>query len=286
MRFPPPRPPPCPARADAGAYRLRRVLRYRREARQSGACRQARDHRRRQARRGVGRLLRLANLWRALGDADVQGAGALPAGCRNPARHGEICPRRPRGAARHADADAAGGTAVDRRGVPRSCRHATRSRHDSGKSAGALCPRRRARHRDHGVGRPVLQQVPGQDRLRSRQAARLCRPRPDRGPRNAGGQAGRLHLWRRPRDPGEAGAAGFSHHCGPAARRRGRADEAVRRRRPPAVAAGARHRRPQRGGRTAAPRPFPTRPRSRTTSRILQRWKRCCGGCPKKCRRG
>jgi nucleotidyltransferase/DNA polymerase involved in DNA repair len=37
---------------------------------------------------------------------------------------------------------------------------------------------------------------------------------------------------------------------------------------------------------TAAPRPFPTRPRSRTTSGILQRWKRCCGGCPKKCRRG
>ncbi len=182
MRLAAPRPPPCPALADAGAYRLRRVLRHRREARQSGYCRQARDHRRRQARRGVGRLLRLAHLWRALGDADVQGAGALPAGGRDPARHGEICPRRPRGAPRHADADAAGGTAVDRRGVPGSFRHAARPRHDPGKGAGALCPRRRARHRDHGVRRPVLQQVSGQDRLRSRQAARLCRPRPGSRP--------------------------------------------------------------------------------------------------------
>ena len=36
----------------------------------------------------------------------------------------------------------------------------------------------------------------------------------------------------------------------------------------------------------AAPRRFPTRPRSRTTSAISRRWKRCCGGCRKRCRRG
>ena len=155
-----------------------------------------------------------------------------------------------------------------------------------GQGAGALCPRRRARHRDHGLGRPVLQQVPGQDRLRSRQAARLCRARPGRGPRDAGGQAGRLHLRRRPGDPGKAAAARLSHHCRPAARRRDRADEAVRRRRPPAVAAGARHRRPQRG---AGPRRQDDFERDHVRNRhqgFRHAGKGACGGCPKKCRRG
>ena len=183
----------------AGPYRLRRVLRHRREARQSGARRQAGDHRRRQARRGVGGLLHLPNLRRALGDADVQGAGAVPVRRRDPARHGEIRPGRPRGAPCHAGADAAGRAAVDRRGVSRSRRHPARPRHDPGQGAGALCPRGRARHRHHGVGRPVLQQVPGQDRLRPRQAARLCGARPGRGARDARGQAGRLHFRRRAR---------------------------------------------------------------------------------------
>ena len=53
-------------------------------------------------------------------------------------------------------------------------------------------------HRDHGFRRAVLQQVPGQDRLRHGQAARLCRARSGRGARDAGGQAGRIHLRRRP----------------------------------------------------------------------------------------
>ena len=92
-----------------------------------------------------------------------------------------------------------------------------------------------------------VQQVPRQDRLRPRQAPRLCRARPGRGARDAGRAAGRLHLWRRPRLAGKAGAARLSPHRRPAARRRARTDEAVRRRRPAAVAAGARHRRPQRG---------------------------------------
>ena len=124
-----------------------------------------------------------------------------PSGGRDPARHGEICPGRPRGAPRHAGADAAGRAAVDRRGVSRSRRHPARPRHDPGESAGALCPRGRTRHRHHGFGRPVLQQVSGQDRLRHGQAARLCRARPGRGPRDAGGQAGRLHFRRRARRP-------------------------------------------------------------------------------------
>ena len=64
---------------------------------------------------------------------------------------------------------------------------------------------------------------------------------------DAGGQAGRLHLRRRARDPGTAVAARLSHHRRSAARRRNRADEAILDRGPPAVAAGARHRRPPGG---------------------------------------
>ena len=99
---------------------------------------------------------------------------------------------------------------------------------------------------------------------------------------HAGRKAGRVHFRRRTGDPGTAGPARLSHHRRPAARRRNRTDEAIRRRR----AAGC-------GGwraastiaawcQSAAPRPFPTRPRSKTTSAISPRWKRRCGGCREK----
>ena len=55
---------------------------------------------------------------------------------------------------------------------------------------------------------------------------------------------------------------------------------------PQAVAAGARHRRPPAWCPIAAPRPFPARPRSRPTSAISRRWRRCCGGCRRRSRRG
>ena len=67
------------------ACRLRRLLRHDREARRPVARRQAADRRRRQARRGLDRLLCRAHLRRALGDADVRGAQALsrtPPSCR------------------------------------------------------------------------------------------------------------------------------------------------------------------------------------------------------------
>ena len=70
------------------ACRLRRLLCGDREARQSFAQRQAADHRRRQARRGLDRLLHRPHLRRPFGDADVQGAQALPGRGRHPARHG------------------------------------------------------------------------------------------------------------------------------------------------------------------------------------------------------
>ena len=53
-----------------------------------------------------------------------------------------------------------------------------------------------------------------------------------RGPRDAGGQAGRLHLRRRPGDAERLLPARLSHHRRSAARRRDRADAAVRRRGP------------------------------------------------------
>ena len=96
LRLAAPAPPPRARRADHRPCRLRRVLRHDREARRSRPRRQAADHRRRQARRRLDRLLHRAHLRRALGDADVQGAAALPARRRRPARHGEIRPRRPR----------------------------------------------------------------------------------------------------------------------------------------------------------------------------------------------
>ena len=83
-------PPRRTRRADHRACRLRRVLRHHREARRPVARRQAADHRRRQARRRLDRLLRRAHLRRALGDADVRGAAALPARHRRPPEHGEI----------------------------------------------------------------------------------------------------------------------------------------------------------------------------------------------------
>ncbi len=165
---------PCrPAQPDTGAHRLRCVLCYRRETRQSGHRRQTGDHRRRQARRGVGGLLYRTDLRRALGDADVQGARSLSVRCRDSPRHGEIRSRRPRGAQRHAGADPAGRAAVDRRGVSRSRRHPAAARHGSGQGAGAIRKRRRTRHRHHRLGRAVGQQVHCQDCIRSRQAPRL-----------------------------------------------------------------------------------------------------------------
>ena len=109
---------------------LRCVLRRDREARRSRARRQAADHRRRQARRGLDRLLHRAHLRRPLGDADVQGAQALPARDRGPPGHGEIRRRRPRGARADVRADAAGRAALDRRGVHGPDRHRAAARHE------------------------------------------------------------------------------------------------------------------------------------------------------------
>ena len=184
-------------RARDRACRLRCLLRDDREARRSNARRQAADHRRRQTRRRFHRLLCGAHLRHPFGDADVQGAQALPARDRADARHGEVRARRARGPQADAGTDPAGRAAVDRRGVHGPDRHRAAAPHEPGARARALRQARRERGRHHGVDRAFGQQVPRQDRLRPRQAARLRGARQGRGGRVPGAAPGRVHLGRR-----------------------------------------------------------------------------------------
>ena len=72
------------------------------------------------------------------------------------------------------------------------------------------------RDRHHRLDRAVAQQVPRQDRLRSRQAARLLGARRRRGGGVPGAEAGDLHLGRRQghgREPDDAKASAPSPTC-------------------------------------------------------------------------
>ena len=106
-------------------------------------------------------------------------------------------------------------------------RHRTAARHGCSKSAGAICRRDRARHRHHRVDRALGQQVPRQDRLRHGQAARFRGARRGRGGGVSGGKAGRLHLWRRRRERGQARRRRLQTDRRPAARRGARAHGAA-----------------------------------------------------------
>ena len=141
----------------------------------------------------------------------------------------------------------------------------------AGRDAGAAAGRDRARGRHHRLDRPGGQQVPGQDRLGPRQAARL------RGDRRGGGAR---PSWRR-------GRSSILPGVGPAfaktlEQRRLRARSAtspraepkrpgrpLRRPRPAPAPAGARPRRPRRQSATRAARAFAPRPPSTTTSATL-----------------
>ena len=135
----------------------------------------------------------------------VQGARSLPPCGRAEARHGEI----PQGGARGPEPDARGhapGRAdLHRRGVSRPRR--TRA---PGCRRRPACPADRGRDRHHGLGGTGGQQVPRQDRLGPRQAARLRRDRPGGGAGLPCREAGHDHPGRGRRD-------------GPAAPGRGRA---------------------------------------------------------------
>ena len=108
-----------------------------------------------------------------------------------PPEHGQICRASARAGARADErSHAAGRAGVDRRSVHGPLRHRAAARRAAGEDARRVRGARRARARHHGVDRAVLQQVPGQDRVRPRQAARLCGARARRGRRRS---------WRRVR---------------------------------------------------------------------------------------
>ena len=88
--------------------------------------------------------------------------------------------------------------------------------------------------RNHRLHRPCRQQVPGQDRLRPRQAARLRRAGPGRGRLVPRRQAGAVHLRRRQGRRGPLRQGRLPPDRRSPARRRGRTDAPLRRRGPAA----------------------------------------------------
>ena len=280
--------PPRTRHADHRPCRLRRVLRHDREARRPFARRQAADRRRRQARRGLDRLLHRAHLRRALGDADVRGAAALPARHHRQAEHG-----------RNTSASAAQVRAlmleltpqVEPISIDEAFIDLSGTQRLHGMSAAKVLARFAAqvetRDRHHGLDRAVRQQVPRQDRLRSRQAARLCRARARRRPRRS-----------------SAPSRSTSSTASARSRRRAsprtafaliadlqRADERDLMRRYGAegqrlCAALARHRRPRgRSGARAQERVGGDHLRDATSPRS-GRWRSICGPPPKRCPTG
>jgi hypothetical protein len=163
----------CPARHRP--CRLRRLLCGDREARQPLAARPAPDRRRRPSRRRRHRLLHRPHLRGAIGDADVRGAAAVsPCGGGAPG-HGEIWPRRPRGARHDARPHPAGGAVIDRRSVSRSRRHRAPARHAAGKGAGAVRPQGRAGDRHHRLDRaPTTSSSPKSPPISTSRVAFRC----------------------------------------------------------------------------------------------------------------
>jgi len=169
---------------------------------------------------------------------------------------------------------------IDEAFLSRSLRHPARARHDPGKSVWRALPR--DVERDIGITVSVGLSC---NKFLAKIASDLDKPR---GFAALDQDEARAMLADKP--------VGFIFGVGPATQeklvQRGfrtiadlqRADETELMKQfstegPQAVAAGARHRRSPRRGRTAAPRPSPTRPPSRPTSAISLPWKGRCGGC-------
>ena len=147
----------------------------------------------------------------------------------------------------------------------------------AGQFAGALCRQGRAHARHHGVDRAVLQQVPRQDRLRPRQAARLCRARPRRGGRFPRRAAGVAHLRRRQGRGADGSPRRLPADRRPAEGRRARPDAPLRRRGPAARAALRAASTIATSIRSASARAFRRRPPSSAISPRSGRWRRACG---------
>ena len=127
----------------------------RRKARQPRPARQARDHRRRPARRRLDRLLHRADQGRALGHADVPGAEALPRGRRRARPDGGLRRGLPPDPRDDGGSDPRHRAAVARRGVPRPHRHRAAARRAARRHAGPPRQTDAARARHHRLHRPV-----------------------------------------------------------------------------------------------------------------------------------
>ena len=209
--------PPRARHARDRPSRLRRLLRRGREARHpalrdrpvivGGGAPRRRRH----------RLLHRAHHRRPLGDADVQGAEALPRGGGGPPADGPLRRGRPRDARDDAGADAAGRAAVARRGLPRPLRHraaapraargAARPAAGAGSSASSASPPRSASSHNKFLAKIASD-------LDKPRGFAADRPRRDR--RLPGAAAGLDHLGRRPRRRRARSSRGHPHHRRPA----------------------------------------------------------------------
>ena len=173
MRLPSPRPPPRAAVADAGPYRLRRVLRHGGE---SATIRSSPTSRSSSAAASAAWCRRPATSPRTFGVRSAMPMFKALALCPQavvirPDMAKYVRVGREVRHAMQALTPLVEPLSIDEAFLDLS---GTQRVHGMipGKSAGALCPRGRARHRHHGFGRPVLQQVSGQDRLRPRTSPR------------------------------------------------------------------------------------------------------------------
>jgi hypothetical protein len=201
---------PAPRTVTCAVHRphgLRRLFRQRGKARQPGAARPAGHRRRRPAGRRVDLLLSGADQGRPLGHADVPGAEALPRGGGGQAADSPPMSSLSR-AIRAMMEDLT--PAIEPLSLDEAFLDLTGTERLHG-APPAVMLARLTKRMEGGTGpdrlhRPVAQQVPGQDRLGSGQAARVFRHRPGRDGVSCA-RARAADLGRRHRDAGRAGGA-------------------------------------------------------------------------------
>ncbi len=198
------------------AHGLRRLLCQRREARRPRPARQARDRRRRAAGCGDDGLLHRPDQGRALGHADVPGAAALPRGDHREAPVRGLFRRVAPDPRHDGGDDPRGGAPVAGRGLSRPHGHRAAARRAAGGDARAPDPPDAGRAGHRRLDRAQPQQVPRQDRLGHREAARILGDRSGRDGGVPGPETGLADLGRGRGRGLVAGAGGDSQLRRPA----------------------------------------------------------------------